>query len=431
MAIYLGNTILTGSGGSGGGSIPVNSYAVFYGETSEMIETNEGSIWLRTGSILTPDGSGTATDAATYTDASSSFGTTGTTFTTQTNWFGGGQGIGIVSDFENNRFYCHADNNATTIRWVDVDSNGTPQNARGSSNPAQFENQNTTNSNANRSLSFSLGSNTLTYNQRHTERGRGSTSRGYALATGDYPAHVAGANQYTPDSSNVRYFSASSMGLYSNGTNRIVHSFINEIVDFASQYATGTANQRECWTVHWNVDGVTAGTSGNLGDSQRVGLYPGYALRISNTQFVTITGPDQAGASLTTTPTVNFRNFSDGQITRTSELSDFNTTISYQRNITNNPTIGTLDGGVFYNLAATGTTNGVPQGVATQMQTYNQAAETVGDSVAKFNYIDTNNTSTGTLGFSTGRNGGAISSQSGSALRNYEAIHLYVKIGNA
>ena len=410
MAIYLGNTLLTSDGSGGGGAIPVNSYAVFYGETATMIETDEGSIWLQTGSVLTSDGSGTATDAAIYTDASGGVSLTGTTFTSSTNWFGGGSGIGIQSDFENNMFYTHADNSATIYRWVDIDSTGTPQNARGSSNPAQFENQVTSSANVNQT--FEIGGNTLIYNQGQATSGRGSTSRGFSLSTsGSYPQYNTSTAQYTPDSSNIIYFAGAPLGCtYSDGTDRIVHSLVNEARDFANQFPTGYGNTRDIYTVLWNVDGVTAAAAGNLTDSQRVGIYPGYALKISDTQFVTITGPDQGSGSSTTSVTATTRNFSDGVATATTTLANFNTSFYYNRDRTHRPTVGTINGQTYYNLSATGTTNGVPSGLSTASQTYNQAAQSIGDSTAKFTRWASANT--GTL------------APSGQA-------QLYVKIGNA
>lgn len=64
MGIYLGSNNLLGGGG---GKIPVGTYGHFFINTGETIqETNDGSVWLRTGNTLTNDGTQSTEDAGSY-----------------------------------------------------------------------------------------------------------------------------------------------------------------------------------------------------------------------------------------------------------------------------------------------------------------------------------------------------------------------------
>ena len=124
MPIYLGNTLLTGAGsgssGGGGGSIPVNTYGVFFVDTNEtMIETNDGSIWLRTGNTLTADGTMTLTDAGQYPFASQAVtaGTNSNLFTAgATSAFNtSSQGGGVTLDRLNNELLVVTQQSTTLV----------------------------------------------------------------------------------------------------------------------------------------------------------------------------------------------------------------------------------------------------------------------------------------------------------------------------
>jgi len=86
MAIYLGDTLLTGSGSSGGGFADISGLSYFTpaaGTTfvdGQEVYTNpvDDSIWIRSGAQITDSGSGVL-DASDYRDAVTTFGSTGTT----------------------------------------------------------------------------------------------------------------------------------------------------------------------------------------------------------------------------------------------------------------------------------------------------------------------------------------------------------------
>lgn len=373
MGIYLGDTLLTGAGGA-----PIGSYATFhvdhadYASNGDVLETDDGGIWIKTGTVLTNDGTGTATDAASYPDAYSDINPTGTITADATN-NGGGLHSGIISDYENGIFYLHQDNSSSTFRYIQF----TPPSTLGTAT------QSFPSGNSEGNLIITVGGNQYIWDKDRYTRSSASTSRGFfPYDSGAYPdATYSGSVAFSPTSAVQRNMGGKPLCAY-GFENHIIMSMYSGGVNFDSGYPPGLNDPEMVWTVVWDVTGVTPGTSQNLDEDQLVGVFNGYALKTSATNFWLVTGPDMDNIdnadpykatemNLDGTATGNISSFVSATATTTiPEVAANNSSVTAY------PRIGTIDGSTWYLYDNTNDTYPI--------QNYIVAADSVGDGFAKF-----------------------------------------------
>lgn len=396
MAIYLGNTLLTGgsSGGSGGGgsSVPIGSYSTFHRldhSSDDVYTDSSGSQWLKTGVVNT--------DTASYPESTPRTVKLSRVLTYNASVGGNpsNTGGGFIYDSINDRYSLIGASSTTFWRhnYLNVAADGT----------VSFSSENQFFHDLYGST-FRIDGVDYVWDIRKRSTGNGQF-RGF---TDSFPSHV-------PSGSNLLQPGSTAVGNAING---------NEINGFSEGDFLIYSHLSQTGNITASIINIKAAADAgsNIETSHLVTTVDGYAVRGGAGLMWTIEGPDYFSAR---TETIAIERSATTGVATGNTFTFPGVTVSIGRNSQggNAPVMSLVivDGTwYYYDPANYGPANN------SAIDSFKVA---VGDEVAKYAYVDLDETTVNSTSWSSTdvRQVAAGSN----ILRSFEALPLYTKIGNS
>ena len=425
MAIYLGNTLLTGgSSGGGGGSVPIGSYGTFYRADhtpNDVYEDSAGQRWLKTGQVLTFNGQGDLTDAASHHNSLVNLGQTGTLLPSYHSgtFAASGEGLGFWWNGANPVLI--GAHTTTFWRFSTLDTSG----------PSFAQQQQFFNANVYLPV-ISHASTNIVWSRSQVTVGNGADTFRVATGTGSLNANPVGTTTYL-SMGDAQMQNATRFVVFHSavaGDYILLSMVIDRNVSFGgTNYVSGDV-------ITWIINATQARAAGTVIRTQDiVGVVRGYAQTTgSTTTFRTVEDrandvPRSVEYTLATGVSTG-----DANILEFTSIPPEDGTISARSATTS--TLGVQDASANIRTMGLVTTDGDnwfyfdPRASQSITETAQTIANGVGDNVEQFVYIDTNGTSTAAASWTTSSAGNPITNPTGAQLRTYNAIPLYLKISD-